>query len=76
MTPPGHTGLVAGVMDDGGFILVSYNIPPRLAPSREPVYSYVDGMPKDAGDEFIFFSGINGGKPKEKAKKDDKKDED
>ncbi|HCW0036304.1 TPA: hypothetical protein O9M52_002588 [Staphylococcus aureus] len=72
-TPPGHTGLVAGVMDDGGFILVSYNIPPKMAPSREPVYSYVDGMPKDAGDKLIFFSGIDGGKPnkKEKSKKDD-----
>lgn len=70
-TPPGHTGLVAGVMDDGGFILVSYNLPPKEAPSRVPVYSYVDGMPKDAGDKFIFFTGIDGGKPNkgEKAKK-------
>ncbi|HDF3152068.1 TPA: hypothetical protein PEE30_002649 [Staphylococcus aureus] len=70
-TPPGHTGLVAGVMDDGGFILVSFNLPPKPAPSRVPIYSYVDGMPKDAGDDFIFFSGINGGK---KAKDADKKD--
>lgn len=71
ITPPGHTGLVAGVMDDGGFILVSYNLPPKEAPSRVPVYSYVDGMPKDAGDKFIFFTGIDGGKPNkgEKAKK-------
>lgn len=73
-TPPGHTGLVAGVMDDGGFIVVSYNIPPKMAPAREPVYSYIDGMPKDAGDEFIFFSGIDGGKPASKGK--DKKDDD
>lgn len=78
-TPPGHTGLVAGVMDDGGFIIVSYNLPPEPAPSREPIYSYVDGMPKDAGDDFVFFSGIEGKKgvkdgkgDKEKDKKDDK----
>lgn len=73
-TPPGHTGLVAGVMDDGGFILVNYNLPPSEAPSRVPIYTYVDGMPKDAGDKFIFFSGIDGGKPNkgEKAKKKDK----
>lgn len=78
-TPPGHTGLVAGVMDDGGFILVSYNLPPEPAPSREPIYSYVDGMPKDAGDDFVFFSGIEGEKgikdgkgDEEKDKKDDK----
>lgn len=64
----GHTGLVAGVMDDGSFILVSYNLPPKLAPAREPVYSVVDGMPKDAGNKFIFFSGINGGKPNKGAK--------
>ncbi|OEK58875.1 phage tail tip lysozyme [Staphylococcus equorum] len=76
-TPPGHTGLVAGVMDDGGFILVSYNLPPEPAPSREPIYSYVDGMPKDAGDDFVFFSGIEGkkgvkGGGDEKKEKDDK----
>src|SRR5699024_11744932 len=59
-TPPCHTGLVAGVMDDGGFIIDSYNLPPEPAPSREPIYSYIDGMPKDAGDYFIFFSGIEG----------------
>ena len=69
--PPGHTGLVAGVMDDGGFIIVSFNLPPEPAPSREPVYSYIDGMPKDAGDDFIFFSGIKG---KEGMKKSAKKD--
>lgn len=73
-TPPGHTGLVAGVMDDGGFIIVSYNLPPKPAPSREPIYSYIDGMPKDAGDDFIFFSGIKGKKgiKNDESKKDDK----
>ena len=64
-------------MDDGGFILVSYNLPPEPAPSREPIYSYVDGMPKDAGDDFVFFSGIEGkkgvkGGGDEKKEKDDK----
>lgn len=78
-TPPGHTGLVAGVMDDGGFILVSYNVPPAPAPSRKPVYSYVDGMPKNAGDKFKFFSGVKGkdsfkgDKGKDKDKDKDKK---
>lgn len=74
-TPPGHTGLVAGVMDDGGFIIVSYNLPPEPAPSREPIYSYIDGMPKDAGDDFIFFSGIEG-KEGIQGGKDDKGDKD
>lgn len=74
-TPPGHTGLVAGVMDDGGFIIVSYNLPPEPAPSREPIYSYIDGMPKDAGDDFVFFSGIKGKKGIKDSKGDKKKDE-
>lgn len=73
-TPPGHTGVVVGVMDDGKWIMANYNVPPALAPSRKVLYSVVDGVPKDAGDELIFFEGV--GKPKidSKGKKDDKKD--
>src|SRR5699024_5277154 len=75
-TPPGHTGLVAGVMDDGGFIIVSYNLPPEPAPSREPIYSYIDGMPKDAGDDFIFLYGIEGKEEIKEKKKKKKKNKD
>jgi surface antigen len=75
-TPPGHTGVVVGVMDDGKWIMANYNVPPALAPSRKVLYSVVDGVPKDAGNDLIFFEGI--GKPKidNKDKKDDKKKDD
>lgn len=69
-TPPGHTGIVVGVMDDGKWIMANYNVPPALSPSRKVLYSVVDGVPKDAGNKLIFFEGV-GGKPA--VKKDDKK---
>ncbi|WP_235855323.1 CHAP domain-containing protein [Mammaliicoccus lentus] len=56
----GHTGVVAGVLPDGKFIIAQYNVPPDPAPSRTVLYSVIDGVPKDAGDDLIFFSGING----------------
>lgn len=58
----GHTGIVAGVMDDGKFIIAQYNVPPDPAPSRTVLYSVIDGVPKDAGNDLIFFSGVKKGK--------------
>lgn len=73
-SPPGHTGVVAGVMPDGKFIIAQFNVPPDPAPSRTVLYSVIDGT--DGG--IKFFSGVKGSKnPSEKGKdkgKDDKKD--
>ena len=65
----GHTGVVAGVMDDGKFIIAQFNVPPDPAPSRTVLYSVIDGVPKDAGDKLIFFNGQHGGKVKKQYKK-------
>lgn len=65
----GHTGVVAGVMDDGKFIVAQFNVPPDPAPSRTVLYSVIDGVPKDAGNKLIFFNGMHGGKVKKKYKK-------
>ncbi|HAC5788991.1 TPA_asm: CHAP domain-containing protein [Listeria monocytogenes] len=62
----GHTGIVAGVMDDGKFIIAQYNVSPDPAPSRTVLYSVIDGVPKDAGNKLIFFSGIKNSKKKSK----------
>lgn len=70
----GHTGMVAGVLEDGKFIIAQYNVPPHMAPSRKVVYSLVDGVPNDAGNNLIFFNGMHGGKVKAKYKKGGKKD--
>ncbi|MDH9600751.1 CHAP domain-containing protein [Staphylococcus capitis] len=64
----GHTGVVAGVMDDGKFIIAQYNVDPDPAPSRTVLYSVIDGVPKDAGDDLIFFEGV-GGEPRKEYKK-------
>ena len=56
-------------MDDGKFIIAQMNVPPDPAPSRTVLYSVIDGVPKDAGNEMIFFNGMNGGKVKKKYKK-------
>lgn len=55
----GHTGVVAGVMPDGKWIMASYNLPPEPAPSRTLYYTVIDGT--DGG--IKFFSGV-GNKPK------------
>ena len=65
----GHTGVVAGVMDDGKFIVAQFNIPPDPAPSRTVIYSVIDGVPKDAGENLIFFDGMHGGKVEKKYEK-------
>lgn len=70
----GHTGMVAGVLEDGKFIIAQYNVPPHPAPSRKVVYSLVDGVPNDAGNNLIFFNGMHGGKVKAKYKKGGGKD--
>ncbi|MCE5003483.1 hypothetical protein KJJ36_14015 [Staphylococcus pseudoxylosus] len=57
----GHTGVVAGVMPDGKWIMASYNLPPKPAPSRTLYYTVIDGT--DGG--IKFFSGV-GNKPKKK----------
>lgn len=56
----GHTGVVAGVLPDGKWIMANYNVPPNPAPSRTLYYTLIDGVPKDAGNDLIFFSGIKG----------------
>ncbi|HDU1352930.1 TPA: glucosaminidase domain-containing protein [Staphylococcus pseudintermedius] len=63
----GHTGVVAGVMDDGSFIIAQMNVDPDPAPSRTVLYSVIDGVPKDAGNNLIFFEGV--GKPKKEYRK-------
>ena len=65
----GHTGVVAGVMDDGKFIIAQFNVSPDPAPSRTVLYSVIDGVPKDAGDKLIFFNGQHGGKVEKKYEK-------
>lgn len=63
----GHTGVVAGVMKDGKFIIAQMNVDPDPAPSRTVLYSVIDGVPKDAGNDLIFFEGV--GEPKKEYKK-------
>ena len=63
----GHTGVVAGVMKDGKFIIAQMNVDPDPAPSRTVLYSVIDGVPKDAGNELIYFEGV--GEPKKEYKK-------
>lgn len=65
----GHTGMVAGVMDDGKFIIAQFNVDPSPAPSRTVLYSVIDGVPKDAGSNLIFFNGMHGGKVKKEYNK-------
>lgn len=54
----GHTGVVVAVFDDGSFLTANYNVPPYWAPSRVVEYALIDGVPKNAGDNIVFFSGI------------------
>lgn len=54
----GHTGVVVAVYDDGSFLVANYNVPPLLAPSRQLYYTLINGVPENAGDNIVFFSGI------------------
>lgn len=54
----GHTGVVVAVFDDGSFLTANFNIAPNWAPSRVLLYSLINGVPKDGGNNFWFFSGI------------------
>lgn len=54
----GHTGVVVAVFDDGSFLTANYNISPNWAPSRVVLYSLINGVPKNGGTNFMFFSGI------------------
>lgn len=70
--PPGHTGVVVGVMPDGKYIIANFNVEPKLAPSRETLYSVIDGTD---GKKVKFFSGVKGSKdPSKGDDKDDDKD--
>lgn len=60
----GHTGVVAGVLPDGKWILANYNLHLE-APKRHLTYALVDGNPKHGG--ATFFSGV--GKIKKQYKK-------
>lgn len=66
-SPPGHTGVVAGVMPDGRFIIAQYNVNPHPAKSRVVLYSVIEGT----DGEMKFFSGVKGSKDpsKDKGKK-------
>src|SRR5699024_11029219 len=55
----GHTGVVAGVMDDGKWIMANYNLNGE-SPDRKLTYALVDGNEKEGG--IKFFSGIGGKK--------------
>lgn len=70
----GHTGVVVGVMDDGKWIMANMNVGAKPAPSQVVYYAVVDGVPKDAGNDLIFFEGV--GKPKLKTAKGKSKDKD
>lgn len=67
---PGHTGVVAGVMPDGKFIVAQFNVNPHPAKSQVVLYSVIDGT--DGGDGLKFFSGIEGSKDPSKKGKDKK----
>ncbi len=54
----GHTGVVVAVFDDGSFLVANYNVPPYVAPSRVVLYTLINGVPHNAGDNIVFFSGI------------------
>lgn len=54
----GHTGVVVAVFDDGSFLTANFNVPPYWAPSRVVEYSLINGVPENAGDNIVFFSGI------------------
>ena len=54
----GHTGVVVAVYDDGSFLVANYNVPPNYAPSRTLYYTLINGVPKNAGSNIVFFSGI------------------
>lgn len=54
----GHTGVVVAVFKDGSFLTANYNVPPYWAPSRVVEYALIDGVPENAGDNIMFFSGI------------------
>lgn len=69
VSPPGHTGVVVGVMPDGKFITASFNVNPHPAKSRIVLYSVIDGT----DGKIHFFSGVKGSKsPTEKGSKDKK----
>ncbi|RIN27708.1 phage tail tip lysozyme [Staphylococcus succinus] len=69
VSPPGHTGVVVGVMPDGKFITASFNVNPHPAKSRIVLYSVIDGT----DGNIHFFSGVKGSKsPTEKDSKDKK----
>lgn len=67
-SPPGHTGVVAGVMPDGKFIIAQFNVNPHPAKSQVVLYSVLDGT----DGEIKFFSGVEGSKDPSK-KGEDKK---
>ena len=54
----GHTGVVVAVFKDGSFLTANFNVPPYWAPSRVVEYALIDGVPENAGDNVMFFSGV------------------
>lgn len=54
----GHTGVVVAVFEDGSFLICNWNVGPYWAPSRVDMFSLIDGVPYNAGDNIVFFSGI------------------
>ena len=56
--PTGHTGVVVAVYEDGSFLTANYNVGPIFAPNRQLYYSLINGVPENAGNNIVFFSGI------------------
>lgn len=59
----GHTGVVAGVLPDGKWIMANYNLNLE-APDRKLTFALVDGNKKEDGVKF--FSGVGDKKKKVK----------
>lgn len=75
----GHTGIVVGVLPDGSFITIEFNLPPYkngTAGERTPIYVHRAGNEK-TNSNGIFFSGLGGAKEEfVKNKKVDRKQRD
>lgn len=75
----GHTGIVVGVLDDGSFITIEFNLPPyrnQTSLERTPIYVHRAGNEK-TNSNGIFFSGLGGAKEEfVKNKKVDRKQRD
>lgn len=54
----GYCGVVIGLLRDGGFLCVGYDVNPYFAPNREIGYFAVHGQDGDTINKFVFFPGV------------------